>query len=232
MKQKRVAKIERITKETKIKLELNLDGSGKSEINTGIGFLDHMLNLWAFHGLFDLKLTCSGDLEIDAHHSTEDIGLALGSALAEAVGEKKGIFRYGHSYVPMDEALIRAALDLSGRPEFVFSGEFTQPSIGQLDTQMINHFFKSLAISSKMTLHLSILYGINDHHKCEGMFKSMARALVWLLSQIHDVQKWFLQKEVSDRHERNHRLQSWKSAQSEKRTGFLWCGKSARFSCR
>jgi len=131
MKQKRVAKIERITKETKIKLELNLDGSGKSEINTGIGFLDHMLNLWAFHGLFDLKLSCSGDLEIDAHHSTEDIGLALGSALAEAVGEKKGIFRYGHSYVPMDEALIRAALDLSGRPEFVFSGEFTQPSIGQ-----------------------------------------------------------------------------------------------------
>ncbi|MBT3715058.1 MAG: imidazoleglycerol-phosphate dehydratase, partial [Deltaproteobacteria bacterium] len=116
MKQKRVAKIERITKETKIKLELNLDGSGKSEINTGIGFLDHMLNLWAFHGLFDLKLTCSGDLEIDVHHSTEDIGLALGSALAEAVGEKKGIFRYGHSYVPMDEALIRAALDLSGRP--------------------------------------------------------------------------------------------------------------------
>ena len=177
MKQKRVAKIERITKETKIKLELNLDGSGKSEINTGIGFLDHMLNLWAFHGLFDLKLTCSGDLEIDAHHSTEDIGLALGSALAEAVGEKKGIFRYGHSYVPMDEALIRAALDLSGRPEFVFSGEFSQPSIGQLDTQMINHFFKSLAFSSRMTLHLSILYGINDHHKCEGIFKSMARAL-------------------------------------------------------
>ena len=177
MEQKRVAKIERITKETKIKLELNLDGSGKSEINTGIGFLDHMLNLWAFHGLFDLKLTCSGDLEIDAHHSTEDIGLALGSALAEAVGEKKGIFRYGHSYVPMDEALIRAALDLSGRPEFVFSGEFSQPSIGQLDTQMINHFFKSLALSSKMTLLLSILYGINDHHKCEGMFKSMARAL-------------------------------------------------------
>ena len=177
MKQKRVAKIECITKETKIKLELNLDGSGKSRINTGIGFLDHMLNLWAFHGLFDLKLSCSGDLEIDAHHSTEDIGLALGSALAEAVGEKKGIFRYGHSYVPMDEALIRAALDLSGRPEFVFSGEFTQPSIGQLDTQMINHFFKSFAISSNMTMHLSILYGINDHHKCEGMFKSMARAL-------------------------------------------------------
>jgi imidazoleglycerol-phosphate dehydratase len=127
--------------------------------------------------MFDLKLKCDGDLEIDTHHTTEDIALALGSALAEAVGEKKGIFRYGHSYVPMDEALIRAALDLSGRPEFVFHGEFTQPTIGYLDTQMITHFFKSLAVSSKMTLHLSILYGINDHHKCEGMFKSVGRAL-------------------------------------------------------
>lgn len=177
MKQKRVAKIVRKTKETNIELELNLDGSGKTKINTGIGFLDHMLNLWAFHGLFDLKLKCAGDLEIDTHHTTEDIALALGSALAEAVGEKKGIFRYGHSYVPMDEALIRAALDLSGRPEFVFHGEFIQPTIGHLDTQMITHFFKSLAISSRMTLHLSILYGINDHHKCEGMFKSVGRAL-------------------------------------------------------
>jgi imidazoleglycerol-phosphate dehydratase len=177
MKQKRVAKIERKTKETAIKLELNLDGTGKTDIKSGIGFLDHMLDLWAFHGMFDLKLKCDGDLEIDTHHTTEDIALALGSALAEAVGEKKGISRYGHSYVPMDEALIRAALDLSGRPEFVFHGEFTQPTIGYLDTQMITHFFKSLAVSSKMTLHLSILYGINDHHKCEGMFKSVGRAL-------------------------------------------------------
>jgi imidazoleglycerol-phosphate dehydratase len=177
MKQKRVAKIERKTKETAIKLELNLDGTGKTDIKSGIGFLDHMLDLWAFHGMFDLKLKCDGDLEIDTHHTTEDIALALGSALAEAVGEKKGISRYGHSYVPMDESLIRAALDLSGRPEFVFHGEFTQPTIGYLDTQMITHFFKSLAVSSKMTLHLSILYGINDHHKCEGMFKSVGRAL-------------------------------------------------------
>ena len=177
MKQKRVAKIERITKETKIKLELNLDGSGKTEIKTGIGFLDHMLNLWAFHGLFDLKIKCSGDLEIDAHHTTEDIALTLGSALAEAVGEKKGISRYGHAYVPMDEALIRAALDLSGRSEFVFSGEFSQQTIGQLDTQMITHFFRSLAMSSGMTLHMVILYGINDHHKCEGLFKALGRAL-------------------------------------------------------
>ena len=177
MKQKRVAKIERITNETKIKLELNLDGSGKTEIKTGIGFLDHMLNLWAFHGLFDLKIKCRGDLEIDAHHTTEDIAIVLGSALAKAVGEKKGIFRYGHAYVPMDEALIRAALDLSGRSEFVFSGEFSQQTIGQLDTQMITHFFRSLAMSSGMTLHMVILYGINDHHKCEGLFKALGRAL-------------------------------------------------------
>ena len=177
MKQKRVAKIERITNETKIKLELNLDGSGKTEIKTGIGFLDHMLNLWAFHGLFDLKIKCSGDLEIDAHHTTEDIAIVLGSALAKAVGEKKGFSRYGHAYVPMDEALIRVALDLSGRSEFVFSGEFSQQTIGQLDTQMITHFFRSLAMSSGMTLHMVILYGINDHHKCEGLFKALGRAL-------------------------------------------------------
>ena len=177
MKQKRAAKIECKTKETAIKLELNLDGSGKTNIKSGIGFLDHMLDLWAFHGMFDLKLKCDGDLEIDTHHTTEDIALVLGYALAEALGEKKGIFRYGHSYVPMDESLIRAALDLSGRPEFVFHGEFTQPTIGYLDTQMITHFFKSLAVSARMTLHLSILYGINDHHKCEGMFKSVGRAL-------------------------------------------------------
>ena len=177
MKQKRIAKIERITSETKIKLELNIDGSGKTDVKTGIGFLDHMLDLFAFHGLFNLKLTCKGDLEIDAHHTTEDIAIALGSALDEAVGEKKGIVRYGFSYLPMDEALLRVALDLSGRPEFVFSGEFVQASIGSLDTQMIRHFFKSLAMSSKMTLHMSILYGINDHHKCEGLFKALGRAL-------------------------------------------------------
>jgi len=177
MKQKRIAKIERITRETKIKLELNIDGSGKTDVKTGIGFLDHMLDLWAFHGLFNLKLTCKGDLEIDGHHTTEDIAIALGSSLAEAVGEKKGIVRYGFSYLPMDEALLRVALDLSGRPEFVFSGEFVQSSIGSLDTQMIRHFFKSLAMSSRMTLHMSILYGINDHHKCEGLFKALGRAL-------------------------------------------------------
>ena len=177
MKQKRIGKIERITKETKIKLELNLEGSGISDVKTGIGFLDHMLDLWTFHGLFNLKLTCKGDLEIDTHHTTEDIAIALGNALDKALGEKKGIVRYGFSYVPMDEALLRVALDLSGRPEFVFSGEFLQSSIGNLDTQMIRHFFKSLAMSSRMTLHMSILYGKNDHHKCEGLFKALGRAL-------------------------------------------------------
>ena len=177
MKKRRVAKIERTTNETKIILEVNIDGSGKTEIKTGIGFLDHMLNVWAFHGLFDLKVKCSGDLEIDAHHTTEDIALALGSTLAEAIGEKKGIYRYGHAYVPMDEALIRVALDLSGRSEFVFSGDINQPTIGQLDTQMITHFFRSLAMSSGMSLHMAIFYGINDHHKCEGLFKALGRAL-------------------------------------------------------
>ena len=177
MKQKRIAKIERKTSETEIELEINLEGSGKSNVKTGIGFLDHMLDLLTFHGLFDLNLNCKGDLEIDSHHTTEDIAIALGSALDKAVGEKKGIVRYGFSYLPMDEALLRVALDLSGRPEFVFSGEFVQASIGSLDTQMIRHFFKSLAMSSRMTLHMSILYGINDHHKCEGLFKALGRAL-------------------------------------------------------
>ncbi len=177
MKQKRIAKIERKTSETEIELEIILEGSGKSNVKTGIGFLDHMLDLFTFHGLFDLNLNCKGDLEIDSHHTTEDIAIALGSALDKAVGEKKGIVRYGFAYVPMDETLLRVALDLSGRPEFVFSGEFLQPSIGSLETQMIRHFFKSMSLYSRMTLHMSILYGINDHHKCEGLFKALGRAL-------------------------------------------------------
>ena len=177
MQKKRIGFVNRKTKETDISIELNLDGSGKGEINSGIGFLDHMLELFSFHGLFDLNLKCKGDLEIDSHHSTEDIGIALGLSFLEAVGEKKGIYRYGSSYVPMDESLIRTVLDFSGRPEFVFFGEFFQPTIGKLDTQMITHFFKSFAIYSRMNLHISILYGKNDHHKCEGMFKSVGRAL-------------------------------------------------------
>ena len=135
-----------------------------------------MLDQLAFHGLMDLEVSCEGDLHIDSHHTTEDIGIALGQALKEALGEKKGIRRYGHAYIPMDEALLRAVLDCSGRPDFVFKGQFGRYNLGDLDTQMIPHFFKSLAFNCGLTLHLSILYGSNDHHKCEGLFKAFARA--------------------------------------------------------
>ena len=177
MSQSRTASIERKTRETLVRVKLNLDGEGTSETNTGIGFLDHMLDQLAFHGLMDLEVSCKGDLHIDSHHTTEDIGIALGQALKEALGEKKGIRRYGLAYIPMDEALLRAVLDCSGRPDFVFNGEFGRYNLGDLDTQMIPHFFKSLAFNCGLTLHLSILYGSNDHHKCEGLFKAFARAL-------------------------------------------------------
>ena len=177
MSQSRTASIERKTRETLVRVKLNLDGEGTSETNTGIGFLDHMLDQLAFHGLMDLAVSCEGDLHIDSHHTTEDIGIALGQALKEALGEKKGIRRYGHAYIPMDEALLGAVLDCSGRPDFVFNGEFGRYNLGDLDTQMIPHFFKSLAFNCGLTLHLSILYGSNDHHKCEGLFKAFARAL-------------------------------------------------------
>jgi len=176
MSQSRTASIERKTRETLVRVKLNLDGEGTSETNTGIGFLDHMLDQLAFHGLMDLAVSCEGDLRIDSHHTTEDIGIALGQALKEALGEKKGIRRYGHAYIPMDEALLRAVLDCSGRPDFVFNGEFGRYNLGDLDTQMIPHFFKSLAFNCGLTLHLSILNGSNDHHKCEGLFKAFARA--------------------------------------------------------
>ena len=177
MPQSRTASIERKTRETLVRVKLNLDGEGTSETNTGIGFLDHMLDQLAFHGLMDLEVSCEGDLHIDSHQPTEDIGIALGQALKEARGVKKGIRRYGHAYIPMDEALLRAVLDCSGRPDFVFNGEFGRYNLGDLDTQMIPHFFKSLAFNCGLTLHLSILYGSNDHHKCEGLFKAFARAL-------------------------------------------------------
>ncbi|MBF0276152.1 MAG: imidazoleglycerol-phosphate dehydratase HisB [SAR324 cluster bacterium] len=173
----RLAQTERSTKETDISISLNLDGSGKFDIETGIGYLNHMLEQLAFHGLFDLTIKCEGDLHIDGHHSTEDVALALGDAFQQALGDRIGICRFAHSYVPMDEALLRTAVDVSGRPEFHFQGEFTHANIGQLDTQLIPHFFKSFAMQSRITLHMAILYGSNDHHKCEGLFKSLARAL-------------------------------------------------------
>ena len=177
MTQSRSAIVERKTKETSVLVRLNLDGEGRSKINTGIEFLDHMLEQLAFHGLLDLEIECEGDLHIDSHHSIEDIGIAIGQAFKEALGEKTGIRRYGHAYIPMDESLLRAVLDFSGRPEFVFNGQFGRYNLGNLDTQMIPHFFKSLAFNCGLTLHLSILDGSNDHHKCEGLFKAFARAL-------------------------------------------------------
>ena len=173
----RSAEIEYTTNETTTRLKLVLDGSGTHKISSGIGYLDHMLEQLAFHGLMDLELTCKGDLHVDSHHSVEDIGLALGKALDQALGDRAGIRRYAHCYYPMDETLARAVIDISGRPEFHFQGEFRQPTLGQLDTQMIPHFFKSLAITGRLTLHMALLYGENDHHKCEGLFKAFARTL-------------------------------------------------------
>jgi len=177
MTQSRSAIVERKTKETSVLVRLNLDGEGRSKIKTGIEFLDHMLEQLAFHGLLDLEIECEGDLHIDSHHSIEDIGIAIGQAFKEALGGKTGIRRFGHAYIPMDESLLRAVLDFSGRPEFVFNGQFGRYNLGNLDTQMIPHFFKSLAFNCGLTLHLSILDGSNDHHKCEGLFKAFARAL-------------------------------------------------------
>lgn len=169
--------VEYATKETKTLLKLNLDGSGQASIDTGIGYFNHMLEQVAFHGLLNLEIATQGDLEVDTHHTVEDVGIALGRALDQALGDRKGIRRYGHSYLPMDETLGRAVLDFSGRPEFHFQGEFSYMRIGELDTQMIPHFFKSVAIAGRLTLHLALLYGENDHHKSEALFKAFGRAL-------------------------------------------------------
>ncbi|MCR5389098.1 MAG: imidazoleglycerol-phosphate dehydratase HisB [Lachnospiraceae bacterium] len=173
----RKATIERNTKETKIKISLNLDGTGKAEIETGIGFLDHMLDAFARHGLFDLSVKCDGDLDVDAHHSAEDIGIVLGQAIAEACGDKKGIRRYGFFLLPMDETLCECAVDLSGRPYLVCNADFKANMIGQMDTQLFKEFFYAVSYSAAMNLHLNVRYGDNDHHIAEAMFKSFAKAL-------------------------------------------------------
>jgi imidazoleglycerol-phosphate dehydratase len=173
----RNATVEQATKETRTRIVLNVDGTGTRKIGTGIGYLDHMLEQLAFHGLLDLEVSCTGDLRVDSHHTVEDVALALGKALDRALGERSGIRRYGHAYVPLDETLARAVLDFSGRPEFHFQGAFARDRIGELETQMIPHFFKSLAMAARMTLHLALLQGENDHHKCEALFKAFARAL-------------------------------------------------------
>ena len=173
----RQARIERKTKETEIALELNVDGRGRVDINTGIGFLDHMLTLFASHGLFDLTVHATGDLHIDEHHTAEDTMICLGKAFDQALGDRRGIVRTAHSYVPMDEVLALVAVDLGGRAYSVFEAEFSTPRVGQLGTDLIFHLFESLAIHARMNLHAKVLYGRNDHHKVEGLFKALARAM-------------------------------------------------------
>ena len=169
--------INRETKETKIQLSLNLDGKGDANIDTGVGFLDHMLTLLAFHARMDLSLKCEGDLQVDSHHTVEDIGIALGIALKNALGEKRGIVRYGSFTIPMDEALVTVDLDLSGRSDLVYNAELPTAVLGNYETEMTEEFFRAFAYNSLMTLHINEHYGRNTHHIIEAMFKATGRAL-------------------------------------------------------
>ena len=173
----RIAKIERKTKETDIKLTINLDGEGKTKIQTGTGFFDHMLDGFARHGLFDLELSVKGDLNVDCLHTIEDTGIVLGKAIADALGEKKGIKRYGSFMLPMDETLALCAIDLSGRPYLNFQADFTVEKLEDFDTEMFREFFYALSYSAAMNLHLKILDGGNNHHMAEALFKAFGRAL-------------------------------------------------------
>jgi imidazoleglycerol-phosphate dehydratase len=173
----RTATIQRQTSETSIEVELNLDGTGLYEVSTGIGFLDHMLEQLSRHSLIDLKVKTVGDLHVDQHHTTEDTGIAIGEAVLKALGDKKGITRYGHAYAPMDETLTRCALDISGRPWLVFKADFGTPRLGEWDTELIEHWFHSFAQAAGITLHIENLYGSNNHHVVESCYKALARAL-------------------------------------------------------
>ena len=173
----RTASIQRQTSETDISISINLDGSGQHTINTAVGFFDHMLTAVSVHGLFDLTVQAKGDLHIDTHHIIEDVGIVLGQAINQALGDRKGIVRTAHAYVPMDEALGFVAIDLGGRPYTVFHGTWHTPTIGQMPTDLVQHFFESVAIHAKMNLHARIEYGRNDHHQAEALFKAFARAL-------------------------------------------------------
>ena len=173
----RAAAVERRTAETGIRLALHLDGSGEADIHTGIGFFDHMLNLLAAHGQFDLQVVCNGDLDVDGHHSVEDIGITLGKAFAEALGAKEGINRYGTFFLPMDESLELVSLDFSGRPVLVYDGGEMAPMVGAFDTELCEEFFRAFAVHAGLTLHVKVLYGKNTHHKIEGMFKGLGHAL-------------------------------------------------------
>ncbi|RJF93519.1 imidazoleglycerol-phosphate dehydratase HisB [Sphingomonas cavernae] len=173
----RTATIRRETKETSIEVALNLDGTGFYEISTGIGFLDHMLEQLSRHSLIDLRVKAVGDLHIDQHHTTEDAGIAIGEAVSQALGDRRGITRYGTAYAPMDETLTRCAIDISGRPFLVWKAEFSQTRLGEMDTELFEHWFHSFAGSAGITLHLECLYGRNNHHIVESSFKALARAL-------------------------------------------------------
>jgi len=173
----RSAKVSRNTLETQISIDLNLDGSGQAQFDTGLPFLDHMLDQVARHGLLDMNILAKGDLHIDAHHTVEDIGIALGQAFNQAVGDKKGLRRYGHAYVPLDESLSRVVLDISGRPGLVFNCEFVRGNIGEFDVDLINEFFQGFVNHALVTLHIDNLAGNNAHHQAETIFKAFGRAL-------------------------------------------------------
>ena len=173
----RQATVKRATKETDIEVSVDLDGSGAAAVATGIGFLDHMLDLLARHSRIDIRVNAKGDLHIDHHHTTEDVGIALGQAVKQALGDMKGITRYADVHVPMDEALTRVAIDVSGRPFLVFDAEFTRDKVGTFDTELVQEWFQAFAMNSGVTLHVKTLYGSNDHHIAESCFKALARAL-------------------------------------------------------
>src|SRR5918992_2768323 len=173
----RAASVSRRTAETDVAVSIALDGTGKSSIATGVGFLDHMLELFARHTLFDLDVKVTGDLHVDHHHTTEDTGIAVGQAFLKALGDKKGITRYADVHLPMDEALTRVALDISGRPFLVFKAEFSRDKVGAFDTELVQEWFQAFAINAGVTLHVQTLYGTNDHHIAESCFKGLARAL-------------------------------------------------------
>jgi imidazoleglycerol-phosphate dehydratase len=173
----RIAEVVRKTRETDIRLTLNLDGSGRSEVKTGIGLLDHMLELFARHGLFDLTATCVGDLHVDCHHSTEDVGICLGQALDRALGDRAGIRRYGHAVLPMDETLVTCAVDLGGRPFWVWNAPMPSPKIGDFDSELIADFWQAFTVPGRLNLHVILHYGRNTHHIAEAIFKGMGRSL-------------------------------------------------------
>lgn len=173
----RKGEIKRTTTETDIKLSVLIDGEGKSDVDTGVPFLDHMLDLWSRHGLFDLTVKARGDIEIDAHHTVEDVGICLGQAFKEALGDKRGIRRYGHAVVPMDEALAEVVVDLSNRPHFEWRAQLPESRVGQFDTELVHEFLWKLALEGRFTLHVIIHYGRNTHHMIEAVFKALGRAM-------------------------------------------------------